>query len=387
MQDTRFLAQLLYPPQPGMANTTTHYFYAQPPSYAYAPQDTAPYAPNAYTSVGYPYSSYVPPAQQPMYPPTNNYPKPHKPKHKGATLRKKRRPKPSSSLGRTAYNQHTLRDTQIPGSIARRTRGRTLRGPDAAAYAQAVQYLKSIGVATGPGPSSAYLNRKPRSWRGGYKPPSTKKTLGSYFSRPFKMGSFLPRSQTFSSRQFQLNRALAHRPYGVSQSIAVDLRSDPQRDLRGTGIDPSINLHMPATSPPVPRMHIWHKSLPWYINIESSASAASSSSASPYVTVLDVLTGIHAELARPIVSHEYYNTLLTSADREALALAFQRRCHGDLSLITKGICRVDFLGLGSNGVEADRVWFAGLEEVRDGMWELKTTPRVTRRGQERMIIE
>lgn len=302
-------------------------------------------------------------------------------------MRKKRRPKPSSSLGRQGYYPHreTLRGARYPGSSARRSRGRTYRNAETAAYAQAVQYLQAVGVATGPGPSASHINRKPRAWRGGYRPPSTKKTLGSYLSRPFKLGALLPRSPTFSSPKAVLHRTLAHRPYGVFPTIAIDLRLDPQEYLQqAASADPSFNLNLPATSPPVRRMHIWHKSLPWYINVEASSSSTA------YVTLGDVLTGIQAELARPIVSHEYYNTLLTDADRDALSLAFQRRCRGDLTLITKGIMRVDFLGLRRNATEADRAWFAGLEEVRDGMWEMKTGSRPTRSGHgptARMIIE
>jgi hypothetical protein len=110
------------------------------------------------------------------------------------------------------------------------------------------------------------------------------------------------------------------------------------------------------TSPPIHHMTIWHRKLPWYINIEASQPNG--------ITLYDFFRHVHQQLHQPIAQEDYYTDELASSDREMLMMAFQIRCAMFPDQLPGGIRRIDFLG--------SDVCFTGLKCRRGGRWEFKT---------------
>ena len=129
-----------------------------------------------------------------------------------------------------------------------------------------------------------------------------------------------------------------------------------------------IDLCQLITSPPIHHMTLWHRRLPWKINIEARQFNG--------ITIYDFFRQIHQQLHQPITKEDYYADELAPSDREILRAAFQIRCDmlPDGSR-AGGVQRIDFLG--------QEVCFIGLKRSRSGRWEFKTRPPPPK---ERMII-
>ena len=130
----------------------------------------------------------------------------------------------------------------------------------------------------------------------------------------------------------------------------------------------AIDFYQLITSPPIHHMSLWHRNLPWQINIQSSQPSG--------ITMYDFFRHIHQQLHQPIIQEDYYTDELAASDREMLIMAFQTRCamFPDQSL-AGGVRRIDFLG--------PEVCFIGLKGCRSGKWEFKTELPPPK---ERMII-
>ncbi|KAF8202135.1 hypothetical protein BJ912DRAFT_429497 [Pholiota molesta] len=208
----------------------------------------------------------------------------------------------------------------------------------------------------------ARLTRKPRDWRGSYRS-SSKGGLGRYFSR---IGSIIPRvpKQALLQPRLVLNSIIAH-PTWVSYDLRIhpSSRHDLNLPFRNHPLD-AIDLTQPVSSPLTSQLVLWHRKLPWYINIQASHPSRG-------VTIQDLLEGIYEELELPIGYHEYCTAELTSGDRDMLNMAFQKRCRGNKGEIRRGVRRIDFLG--------QECCFAGISRSRNGTWELKTIPYVAPR--------
>jgi hypothetical protein len=103
-------------------------------------------------------------------------------------------------------------------------------------------------------------------------------------------------------------------------------------------------------------MTLWHRKLPWQINIEATQPNG--------ITIYDFFRHIYQQLHQPIAQEEYYNNELAPSDREMLIIAFQIRCAMFPDQLQAGVRRIDFLG--------QEVCFIGLKHRRGGRWEFKT---------------
>ena len=118
----------------------------------------------------------------------------------------------------------------------------------------------------------------------------------------------------------------------------------------------TIDFSQLITSPPIHRLTLWHRKLPWQINIEARQPNG--------ITIYDFLRHIHQQLHQPIAQEEYYTDDLTPSDREMLIMAFQARCAMFPDQLRAGVRRIDFLG--------QEVCFIGLKPRRGERWEFKT---------------
>lgn len=96
-------------------------------------------------------------------------------------------------------------------------------------------------------------------------------------------------------------------------------------------------LSQSASNPPLPLIQLSCKGLPWAITITPSTG--------PYVTVFDVLEGLHSSLRLGITSQEYEGA--PSSDRPLINAAFEHRWRResvmDPKVRMKGVKRIDFL--------------------------------------------
>lgn len=128
-----------------------------------------------------------------------------------------------------------------------------------------------------------------------------------------------------------------------------------------------IDFYQLITSPPIHHMTLWHRKLPWQINIEASQPNG--------ITIYDLFRQLYRRLHQPIIQEEYYTDELAASDREILMMAFQTRCAMFPDQLKGGVRRIDFLG--------QEVCFIGLKHCRGGRWEFKSQLPPPK---ERMII-
>ncbi|KAJ7061346.1 hypothetical protein C8F01DRAFT_987460 [Mycena amicta] len=89
---------------------------------------------------------------------------------------------------------------------------------------------------------------------------------------------------------------------------------------------------------------------PWYVDVKP---------ATPFVTLFDVLSALHTQLATPIEAKDYFTKALTKAERARITKAFSERCDKE---IARGVRRVDFL--------TGECFFVGLVR-KGGVWEAR----------------
>jgi len=151
---------------------------------------------------------------------------------------------------------------------------------------------------------------------------------------------------------------LLHCISASTHPIAYDIRHNPAQiniqflDLERPSND--IDFFQLATSPPVKELCLYHPRLPWYIDVCASHPNG--------VTIDDILTQIHENLAKPIGRRDFYNEELSAFDREEMSIAFYDR-RGEHT--GRGMLRMDFLGFD--------VVFLGLAKTKHGFWQIKTT--------------
>jgi hypothetical protein len=117
----------------------------------------------------------------------------------------------------------------------------------------------------------------------------------------------------------------------------------------------AIDFAQLACQPSAPFLRLFHPRLPWYIDIQQVHPNG--------ITVVDMLTQMHAQLHTPIYPRHFYNEELTDADRAEITKAFQVRCRGDSTFIRRGVLQLDFLG--------EKVVFQGFSRGPKGLWEIK----------------
>ncbi|PBK71309.1 hypothetical protein ARMSODRAFT_973760 [Armillaria solidipes] len=118
-----------------------------------------------------------------------------------------------------------------------------------------------------------------------------------------------------------------------------------------------IDLMQIATSPPAPFMRLYHARYPWYVDVYASNPNG--------VTIYDILMQLHVQMMMAIESRHYYCQDARSKERKLLGAAYTSGCHGDKEIMTRGVVRVDFLGM------EGRLLLQGLVRGRNGMWEMK----------------
>ncbi|KAK0217048.1 hypothetical protein IW262DRAFT_1395240 [Armillaria fumosa] len=148
----------------------------------------------------------------------------------------------------------------------------------------------------------------------------------------------------------------AHAP-----SIHLDLRTNPFTQPAmfshlGRAYN-QIDLMQIATNPPAPFMRLYHARYPWYVDVYASNPNG--------VTIYDILMQLHVQMMMAIESRHYYCEDVRSKERELLGAAYTSRCHGDKEIMSRGVVRVDFLGM------EGRLLLQGLVRGRNGMWEMK----------------
>jgi len=319
------------------------------------PFHSAYYLPfNEYPYYGYP--QYPPPYSQRSFPPPI-LPKQHFPPHVSHPLVSSTHP---SSLRRRPSRHSSIRlqrqmsNIHIRATSLRRT---STKQPPAFPVSGA---FSSIQLARG----------RPYEWRSGYKPPSK-----SYFRRHFE--SFVAPYTFTTARSCMLTppirlHYLLVATHADLPNIFYDLR---QPRIKHAVFLPYLNRLPNAidfsqliTSPPIHRMTLWHRKLPWQINIEARQPNG--------ITIHDFFRQIHQQLHQPIAQEEYFTDELTPSDREMLIMAFQARCALFPEQLAAGVRRIDFLG--------QEVCFIGLKRPRGERWEFKTRLPPPK---ERMIID
>lgn len=218
--------------------------------------------------------------------------------------------------------------------------------------------------------SSIQLARgRPHDWRFGYKPPSK-----SYFRRHLESFTVPYKFTTTRScilTPIRLNLLLLT-PQADLPNILYDLRKPPTEDAISLPClnrpSNTIDFYQLITSPPIHHMTLWHRKLPWQINIEASHPNG--------ITIYDFFQHVYQQLNQPIAQEEYYTDELAPGDRELLTMAYQIRCALFPDHLPAGVRRIDFLGR--------EVCFIGLKRSRGGRWEFKTQPPAPK---ERMTID
>ncbi|KAF9033805.1 hypothetical protein BJ165DRAFT_1534361 [Panaeolus papilionaceus] len=200
------------------------------------------------------------------------------------------------------------------------------------------------------------------SWRKNYRAPREKIGLLKYWERLTGLLHRPHANLRIRAARSRLNPILSYDPHSMHPSLIFDLRVPPHissklaymasifdHDTRNTarGLSP-LDLFQFAFSPPLHRVTLWHRRLPWYITISSPSGCdvGPSSSASPTagLTVQDLLRGLYESLDRRISSQEYHAVTQTSRERLRVKQAFNIRCPTEEEREMGGMKRVDVLG-------------------------------------------
>ncbi|KAF7422956.1 hypothetical protein PC9H_011120 [Pleurotus ostreatus] len=116
----------------------------------------------------------------------------------------------------------------------------------------------------------------------------------------------------------------------------------------------TLDLCQLACDPPTDFIRITHQLLPWYIDVYQKQPNG--------ITVGDILQQISEQLAEPISARHFWNEALSASDRASLTQAFKERCGDDMSEISLGVKKIDFL--------VGWVYLIGFTRKSSGMWEM-----------------
>ncbi|ESK93797.1 hypothetical protein Moror_13099 [Moniliophthora roreri MCA 2997] len=270
-----------------------------------------------------------------------------------------------------------------------------------------------------PGPPGKTLSRRPGTWRSDYN------VNGGSFFGGLRLGKDLTYASGYSpdpvTRMLHPHiqpRANSHTP----PAISMDLRIPP--NFPGVHVRPVLDqmgqsVHLPnlggrelnpndlmqyATNPPVNRMWLYHKRIPWYITIVPSSGI------DEYIRVGDVITGLFEGLTgtgmggtSQVLPEEYWAgemDAVVSAEssfipwsgfgrrdkstaREYVSRAWAKRDRvgvererAEREEKRRGVRRVDWLSIGvsqsSPGFKDAEYRWIGLQRDKVGMWEILT---------------
>jgi len=318
-------------------------------------QSSAYYLPfNEYPYYGH--FQYPTPYSQRSFPPPFLHKQPFPP-HVSHPLISSTRPSSLTRRHSSHRVEHQMTNLHIRATPLKKLRRTSTKQPPSFPISGA---LSSVQLARG----------RPHAWRYGYKPPSK-----SYFRRHFER--FIAPYTLTTTRPCMLKPPLRLNFLLVAThadlpNIFYDLR---QPQIKNAILLPylnrspnSIDFSQLITSPPIHRLTLWHRKLPWQIIIEARQPNG--------ITIYDFFRHIHQQLHQPIAREEYYTDELSPSDRENLLMAFQARCAMFPDQLQAGVRRIDFLG--------QEVCFIGLKPRRGGRWEFKTRLPPPK---ERMIID
>ncbi|KAK7044555.1 hypothetical protein R3P38DRAFT_168968 [Favolaschia claudopus] len=204
-----------------------------------------------------------------------------------------------------------------------------------------------------------FLAARPADWRPDYKPPRRFR-LPSVFGG--KSSSKKQTKTRLTPTSLTPTLLMPNRKVPV---ITFDLRSDDPFDnsnleLLSTGgrlFNPTDLAQIATTGTRhVNHLRFYHPRLPWFIDVRASQANG--------ILVGNVLHQIHMKLHRPIHAHDFSNTELNAADREAITSAYRDRCADRADIMQQGVRKVDFLG--------DDCILLGFIPGKDGMWLMKT---------------
>ncbi|KAF9522182.1 hypothetical protein CPB83DRAFT_139071 [Crepidotus variabilis] len=195
------------------------------------------------------------------------------------------------------------------------------------------------------------LAKRPLDWRQDYKPSFTSYIPGLGKSKSEVADWVDPVRRSFHPLLLYTQQNppvycnLIETPFHTSSIEFLNL-SRPHND---------IDFAQLACQPSAPFLRLYHPRLPWYIDIRQVHPNG--------ITVLDVLSQMHAQLHTPIHGRHFYNEDLSDIERTEITRAFQNRCRTDPALISRGVLQLDFLG--------KRVVFEGIVRGPRGLWEIK----------------
>ncbi|KAH9939797.1 uncharacterized protein BXZ73DRAFT_43513 [Epithele typhae] len=158
----------------------------------------------------------------------------------------------------------------------------------------------------------------------------------------------------------ELHRFIQHDPF--TPPMHLDLRQPPTAiTFRDAPSGPQAHSHahwlrLPTCTPPRPRVRLFHKRLPWYIDVAGHNGVL--------VVLAEVFWSLYACLMTQIGDGDFHNILMDDRARTAIAEAWLERSSVSEEERKKGILRLDFL-LGEYIME-------GVREVDGGLWEICT---------------
>ncbi|KAG6918652.1 hypothetical protein DXG01_012771 [Tephrocybe rancida] len=203
------------------------------------------------------------------------------------------------------------------------------------------------------------LAPRPAYWRPDYKPPrATKLRRLSFRSRPgFEHQPTYSKFVPGGTSKYTLH-PLIHYISSISHPLSHDLRSNPEttnfQHLNLPRYSNDLDLYQVATTPPVHELCLYHAKLPWTITIQATQSNG--------ITIGDIFCQMYENLSRQITAQDFYNVVLSAADREELTASYVCRC----APREDGVLRMDFLG--------PDIMFLGLVKGKHGLLEIKTGP-------------
>ncbi|KAJ8691057.1 hypothetical protein PTI98_010664 [Pleurotus ostreatus] len=181
--------------------------------------------------------------------------------------------------------------------------------------------------------SERNLARRPRDWRADYTPSRT--VLGGIMHKLSRIDSEV-KEQTDSVRR-KIHPLLRYATINGLHSMQAHVLALTSTLSLPSSARPAntLDLCQLACDPPTDFIRITHQLLPWYIDVYQKQPNG--------ITVGDILQQISEQLAEPISARHFWNEALSASDRASLTQAFKERCGDDMSEISLGVKKIDFL--------------------------------------------
>ncbi|KAL4262732.1 DUF6699 domain-containing protein [Pleurotus pulmonarius] len=200
--------------------------------------------------------------------------------------------------------------------------------------------------------SERNLARRPRDWRADYTPSRT--VLGGIMHKLSRIDSEV-KEQTDSVRR-KIHPLLRHATINGLHSMQANVLSLTSTLTLPSSTRPAnpLDLYQLACTPPTDFIRITHQLLPWYIDVYQTQPNG--------ITIGDILLQVSEQLTEPISARHFWNEALSASDRASLTQAFKERCGNDMSEISLGVKKVDFL--------VGWMYLIGFTRKSSGMWEM-----------------